>query len=148
MFTLDDRLKGLPAAREQVLALYASLNQPHVAVPGRRAGNAQAYVVGLRGPGGAGAVFVYLHLAASGECAVYVSGRRAVPVDRLPEEQSAAIAFVESMGFMMDPVSFGALPRAQQEELLRRLPVFQKDPRSAHGKLPSLSTLGKLLGSL
>ena len=78
MFTLDERLKGLPAVKEQVVQLYQSLNQPHLAIPGRNAGPAQAFVLGLRGPSGF-AVFVYLYLQDSGECAVYVPDTGAVP---------------------------------------------------------------------
>ena len=42
MFTLDERLRGLPATREQVVALHQSVNLPHLAIPGRKAGQARA----------------------------------------------------------------------------------------------------------
>ena len=52
MFNIDERLKGLPAVKEQVVQLYQSLNQPHLAIPGRKAGPAASFVLGLRGPSG------------------------------------------------------------------------------------------------
>ena len=79
MFTIDERVKGLPALKEQVMSLYESLNQPHLAVPGRQAGPARAYILGLRGPSGF-AVFVYLYMPESGQCAVYVPEKRIVQV--------------------------------------------------------------------
>ena len=75
MFTLDERIRGLPAAKEQVVAVYHSINSPHLAIPGKKAGPAQASIVGLRGTHGF-AVFIYLYLPESQDCAVYASDRR------------------------------------------------------------------------
>ncbi len=97
MFSIDERLRGLPALKEQVVQLYQSLNQPHLAVPGRRAGPAQAFVLGLRGPSGF-AVFVYLHLGDSAECAVYVPSSGTVPSAQYQNEEAEALGFTESMG--------------------------------------------------
>jgi len=130
VFTIDQRLRGLPASREQVVSVYQSLNQPHVAIPGKQAGPAQAYIVGLRGSAGL-ALFVYLFLPEVGDCAVYVSDRRNLGAEEFAAEEQEALAFTESMGFMMDQVNFRALPLPQQDELLRTLPVFMKDPRLA-----------------
>lgn len=130
MFGIDQRLRGLPASREQVMSVYQSINQPHLAVPGKQAGPAQAYIVGLRGSSGI-SVFVYLFLAQTLDCAVYVPERRNVPPDAWAEAEADALGFVESMGFMMDNLNFRSLPVADQDALLRSLPVFQKDPRLA-----------------
>ena len=78
MFTIDERLRGLPAVKDQIVALYESLNQPHLAVPGRQAGPARAFILGLRGPQGF-AVFVYLYMPQSAQCAIYVRRPRNHP---------------------------------------------------------------------
>ena len=127
MFSLDERLKGLPASKEQVVSLHQSLNAPHLAIPGRKAGQAAAFVLGLRGPTGF-AVFVYLYLPDSGECAVYVPAGGAVPADKFQGEESTALGFVESMGFMMDNLNFRARPPEEQDTYLKVLPVFQREP--------------------
>lgn len=152
MFTYDERIKGLPVTREQVVSVHASLNSPHLAIPGKQAGPAQAYIVGLRGGSGL-AVFVYLHLAETQDCAVYVPERRSVPPEALEAEELEAQQFVESMGFMMDSLNFGTLDLARQEELMKSLPPFLKDPRlaAARGKAEerksATSALGRLLAS-
>lgn len=166
VFTIDERLKGLPALKEQVVQLYQSLNQPHLAVPGRKAGPAQAYVLGLRGPSGY-AVFVYLHLGDSAECAVYVPSNGTVPPDKYQSEEAEALGFTESMGFIMDNLNFRGRPADEQDALIRDLAVFQREPpeKSAPGSMPqttattgsfnqsptirnsSLLNLGKLFGS-
>ncbi len=166
MYSIDERLKGLPALKEQVVQLYQSLNQPHLAVPGRKAGPAQAFVLGLRGPSGF-AVFVYLHLGDSAECAVYVPSNGTVPPDQYQNEEAEALAFTESMGFMMDNLNFRGRPPDEQDGLIRDLAVFQRDPpqKSALGSVPqssgssgqmkrpstgrntSLLNLGKLFGA-
>jgi Tfp pilus assembly protein PilF len=127
VYTIDERLKGLPAVKEQVVQLYQSLNQPHLAVPGRSAGPATAYVLGLRGPSGF-AVFVYLYLSDSGECAVYVPTSGTVPADRYQSEEAEALGFVESMGFIMDNLNFRGRPPDEQETFIRTAPVFQREP--------------------
>lgn len=127
MFTIDDRLKGLPAVKDQVVNVYESLNQPHLAVPGRQAGPASAYILGLRGPNGF-AVFVYLYMPDSRECAVYVPSNRTVPPEQYESEEAEALGFTESMGFIMDNLNFRGRPPAEQDQLLRSLPVFQREP--------------------
>ncbi|MFZ5469267.1 MAG: social motility and stimulation tgl protein [Myxococcota bacterium] len=154
MFSIDDRLRGLPATKEQVVSLYQSINTPHLAVPGKPAGPAQAFIVGLRGSGGF-AVFVYLYLNAGADCAVYIPSRKNVTAEQYKEDENEAMGFVESMGFMMDNMNFRGLSAADQEQLVKTLPVFQKDPRQAAGgakgapapKESNASALGRLFAA-
>ena len=154
MFSIDERFRGLPASREQVLALYQSINSPHLAIPGKPAGPAQAFVLGLRGSGGF-AVFIYLYLSEAQDCAVYVPGRRAASQEDYQQDEAEALAFVESMGFMMDDAHFRTLPPPGQDELLKTLPVFYKDPKLVPGasksradeKRTASTNLGRLLAS-
>ena len=153
MFTIDERYRGLPASREQVISLHQSLNAPHLAIPGKKAGPAQAFIVGLRGASGFGC-FVYLYLAESADCAVYVSGKRNASAEEYQDEEYDALGFVESMGFMMDNANWRSLPPARQDELLKTLPVFFKDPKlspvpkaKADAKLAAATTLGRFLAS-
>lgn len=154
MFNLDERYRGLPATREQILALHTSLNTPHVAIPGKQAGPAQAFIVGLRGGQGTAAVFVYLYLAEAADCAVYLSGRRNVSADEYRDDEGDALAFVESLGFMMDDANWRALAPEQQDEQLKTLPVFFKDPTlvpavvaRAEEKKNVTTTLGRFLAA-
>ena len=137
MFTIDERLGGLPAVKDQVVQLYQSLNAPHLAVPSRRAGPATAYVLGLRGPNGF-AVFVYLYLAESGECAVYVPANGTVSAEEYQAEEAGALNFVESMGFIMDNLNFRGRPADEQDGLLQTLPVFQREPPAPSEDIPGV----------
>ncbi len=130
MFSIDQRFRGLPANRDQIVSLYQSINSPHLAIPGKQAGLAQAFILGLRGSGGL-AAFVYLYLAENADCAVYIPDKRNLSAEDFASQEQDALGFVESMGFIMDQVNFRALPVADQDELLRTLPVFLKDPRLA-----------------
>jgi hypothetical protein len=129
MFIYDERIRGIPAAREQVVSIHTSLNRPHLAIPGKQAGPAQAFVVSLRGQSGF-AVFVYLYLAESSDSAVYLSQRRKLSQAELPAEESDALSFVESMGFIMDNLNFAQLPMSEQDGVVRTMPVFFKDPKA------------------
>lgn len=154
MFNLDARLRGLPAGREQVLSVFHSINHPHLAIPGKKAGPAQAYIVGLRGSAGL-AVFVYLFLPEISDCAVYVPERRNLSAEDYASEEQEALSFVESMGFLMDNMNFRTLAAADQDQLLKTLPVFQKEPRLASAGQPQkkaesttpTAALGRLFAS-
>lgn len=158
MFNLDERLKGLPAVKEQVVSLYQSLNQPHLAIPGKKAGPATAFVLGLRGPQGF-AAFVYLYLHESAECAVYVPSNGTVAAERYEGEEAEALGFVESMGFIVDNLNFRGRPPDEQDAFIKTLPVFQREPPRAMagaapaaakpgtGPRPSASALGKLFAA-
>lgn len=152
MFTIDSRLRGLPVSREQVVALFQSINSPHLAVPGKQAGPAQAYILGVRGASGF-VVFVYLYLADGPDCAVYVPERRNLSADEYRLQEQEALAFAESMGFMMDNLNFRAQPPEQQDRMMKSFPVFQREvgPKPAEkpqeaGPSPA-STLGRLFAS-
>ncbi len=126
MYSIDERLRGLPALKDQVVVLYQSLNQPHLAIPNRKAGPAAAWVLGLRGPAGF-AVFVYLYMPQSGESAVYVPSNGTVPAEQFQGEEAEALGFVESMGFIMDNLNFRGRPPDEQDQMIRTMPVFQRD---------------------
>jgi hypothetical protein len=84
------------------------------------------------------AVFVYLYLSDSGECAVYVPANGTVAAERYQAEEGAALTFVESMGFIMDNLNFRGRPAEEQEELIRTLPVFQREPPAPSDDIPGL----------
>ena len=130
MFTIDTKLRGVPVNRDQVISLFQSTNSPHLAIPGKQAGPSQAFLLGLRGQSGF-AIFVYLYLPESADCAIYTSNQRINSVEEFHSAESDAIAFVESMGFILGNMNFRALSPADQDELIRTQPPFMKDPRLA-----------------
>ena len=129
VFTFDERIRGLPAGKDQVASLYQSINSPHLAIPGKQAGLSQAFIAGLRGQSGYG-VFVYLYLADGPDCAVYASDRRNLSATEFEGEENEALGFVESMGFIMDNINFRALSPSDQDSLMRTLPLFRRDPKA------------------
>jgi hypothetical protein len=139
LFSLDPRIRGIPAHREQVLSFFQSINQPHVVIPGKQAGPAQAYIVGLRSQAGLNSL-VYLYLAESNDCAVYTSNQRNVGPEQLSALESEALGFVESMGFMMDNMNFTDISQEDQEELMRTLPVFMRDPSAMKPATPAATS--------
>ncbi|HCF56564.1 MAG TPA: hypothetical protein DFS52_01025 [Myxococcales bacterium] len=127
MFAADPRITHIPALREQVVSLSASLNKPHIAVPGRAAQEVQAYVVGIVAGGGF-SLFVYLFLTSTFEAVVYVDhDRLRVDAQGYKDVETEAMAFLESMGFMMEPLNFRRLSPEQQDEVMKNVPCFTKD---------------------
>ena len=132
MFSLDDTVRGFDASREQVAALFQSINAPHVAIPGRRAGPAQAFIACLRSTQGF-TVTIYLWLSESQDCAVYLTERVAQTPEDYRTLQTDALGFVESMGFMMDNLNYRALASDRQIEVLGSLPMY----RARNGTAPA-----------
>lgn len=133
MFAADPRITHIPAAREQIASLYASLNKPHIAVPGKQAQEVQACLIGI-GVGGAFSAFVYLFLTQSLEAVVYVDHERLrVEASGYRDLESEGLGFLESMGFIMEPLNFRSLAPEQQAEVMKSLPCFTKDLKALAG---------------
>ncbi len=144
-FNLDDTVRALDATRELLAAHFQSINAPHVAIPGRRAGPAQAFIACLRSTQGF-TVSVYLWLSESHDCAVYLTERVAQTPEDYRTLQTDALAFVESMGFMMDNLNYRALPPERQTEVLVSLPMYRgkATTAAASGERPQLSSTARL----
>lgn len=125
MFEIQPSIHHLAATPEQVISIVNSVNHPLVAVPGRTSQMAEAFVVALREVGDLAVVFVCLWLDLDREQVIYASGP--IEMDELERVREEAIAFCESMGFIMEDTSFAELDRASQEELLVRLPPFSAE---------------------
>jgi hypothetical protein len=147
VFQPDKNLRCVPAARERVVALVESINQPQISVPGRPAQAVQGYLVGQRNPGGSFSVYVVLSLAVSAENVVYLSDNREVPIEEYRALEVEGLQFLESMGFMLDNLNFRGMTPELQEKTLKRVAAFgvppppsaaaPRDPRQALGRLLS-----------
>ncbi|MGC4115335.1 MAG: hypothetical protein QM765_12165 [Myxococcales bacterium] len=132
MFAPEPRIKSVPVTREQVVAIIASLNKPHIAVPGKPAQEVQGYIVGVANAAGTITVFVYLHLTETHDSVVYLdTDRLRVTPAQYAEVESDAIGFAESMGFMLENMNYPALTAEQQTQLVTTLPCFLADPQKA-----------------
>lgn len=149
MFRPEPRIRYLPVQREQVSALLESINQPQIQIPGRAAQAAVGHLCSLRNGNGTFSVYVSLHLPASGENVFYVREPHELPPDAYAEGERDALAFLESMGFMLDDLQFAKLAPAAQDELLRRIPPFAA-PAEASTSATSAepSALARLLSNL
>jgi hypothetical protein len=136
MFVPEPRIRFIPATPEQVVSVQASLNKPHIAVPGKAAQEVQGYIVGVSNAAGTITCFVYLHLSETNEPVVYIDSERLrVAPQSYPEAEAEAVAFVESMGFMLENLNYHGLTHAQQAELIASLPCF-REPSAGQEKGP------------
>lgn len=132
MFVPEPRIKFIPVGYEQVVSVLASLNKPHIAVPGKPAQEVQGYIIGVLNSSATITAFVFLWLTATHEPVVYLDPEHLrVPPAQYPEAEADAMAFVESMGFMLENLNYPSLAPAQQQELVKGLPCFHADPKQA-----------------
>lgn len=124
MFSIDANLAYLTTRREQVVAVIESVNQPHVAIPGKTPQGVTAYVCGVRNANATFSIFIYLLLAETKEPVVYVYDQPQFALEAYREAEGEALQFVESMGFMMENLNFRNQSTQVQEELLARIPAF------------------------
>jgi hypothetical protein len=125
-FTPEPSITWVPAAREQVVAIVESINQPQVSIPGKPSQQVFGHLAGVRNGNGTFSIYVGLHLPRSGENVVYVHERRQLTVDEYRDVEVEGLHFLESMGFMLDNLNFRNLSPAAQDELLRRVPLFSQ----------------------
>jgi Tfp pilus assembly protein PilF len=124
MLKVDPAWSHLPLTREHVLTLFESINAPLVSIPSVGTAATQAFVVGVRGEVGAYGVLVVLRQAEHDANLVYVSEPRTLTAEQYRYEEAEALRFVESMGFLASDTGFRGLSAQQQDELLRRTPIF------------------------
>ena len=124
MYSHEPRVTHIAASRDHILALHQSMNQPHLAIPGKKAQACQAYVVGTLNADGSRTCWVFLHLTETEEGVIFLSENRALAEADYPAEETEALGFLESMGFMADDLHFSERPEAEQTELAHTLPCF------------------------
>jgi Tfp pilus assembly protein PilF len=125
MLRVDPTLNHIPARREHVVSLYESINQPLVNIPNHGTAPTGAYLLGTRNEHGYYTVFVYLHQPDTRAVIIYVSEPRNLTADQFRVEESEAVRFVESMGFMIDSIHFRQLQASEQDAVIGRVPIFR-----------------------
>ena len=127
MFELREDIKLIQTARESIVAIIESINQPMVAARGQAAEPAKAYIVGVRNASGLFSVYVYLYLVNLRECLIYLHDPPEIQMEAYHDTELEALGFVESMGFMVDNLNFRNMQPEQQVELMTSMPCFQQD---------------------
>jgi type IV pilus assembly protein PilF len=122
MFHEDPARTHVSVARDAIVALYESTNQPLVQVPGKSAQAAQAAIVASH-VGRGYEIVIGLTFLESRENVLYAPDR-VVDDAGLPDQMEEALNFAESMGFILDSAGWGSLDAERRDELRSRLPVF------------------------
>lgn len=127
MFAADSRIRQLPAQRELIFAIHVSVNRPALTLPGKPNQPVQATVVGITS-GRRFGVFIHLFLTQSIDAIVYVDQERVtVQANEYRSLEEDGLAFVESLGFIMEPVNYREMSPEEQTQVLKTLPCFLKD---------------------
>jgi hypothetical protein len=124
VFTPDPSIQFVPATRDQVVAIIEGINQPQVSIPGKVPQGVSGHLCGLRNANGTFSIYVALHLPKSGENVIYLHARRQVTADEYRQVQEEGLAFLESMGFMLDNLNYRNMAPAMQDATLKRVPLF------------------------
>ncbi len=139
MFRPDPTITFVPAAREQVVALIESINQPQISIPGKLPQAAHGHLCGLRNANGSFSAFVSLYLPESAENVVYAHEPREFSLEEYLAAEAEGVHFLESMGFMLDNLNFRNLAAGLQETALKRVPLFAPPRPSAAPRRPEAS---------
>jgi Tfp pilus assembly protein PilF len=120
MLEEDPRRTHLPRDPERIAALYEGTNQPLVQPAGRAAQPARAAVAAVEHDSVFEAM-VAITLE-DGDNVIYAGDR--VRAEDLPQAIDEAIAFAESMGFMLEGLGWPNLGEQHRLELIDRMPAF------------------------
>lgn len=125
MLKIDPTLQQIGVARQNVVTLLESVNSPLVNIPAHGTASTSAYVVGAVGGPGAYRVYVYLRQPDNGNAVtIYVSDPADLSAEQYRIEESEAVRFLESMGFVMDNRNFRALTDEAQVREINRVGLF------------------------
>lgn len=124
MISLDPRSRWIDAQEGEVREVQVSINNPFVAVPGHDSQPTQAVLVTIEKGPGRFSVAVFLHLKQEEAGAVFRPELADVPAEALAQVRAEAVAFVESMGFLMDDTAFARKSPAERHEIFASSPAF------------------------
>ncbi len=136
MFEIDSERTSLPLSPDKVLALVASLNTPMVVAADMPVEPTRAYICAFRERADEVGFSIYLHCVESNKGAFYRYDDARIPQARFDEVMGEAMAFAESLGFMMDDLGFRGLDAARRDELMRETPMFL-EPSARAAAMPA-----------
>lgn len=123
--------RALPIEPQGILFVMSSFNQVSLAVPGHETEPAQAWVIGSKTPRGQYDAYVYVLLTQSSTPVVYMRSGPPVAVDGYQAVVGEAIAFVESMGFLMDDLGWEKADAVRRQSLADGFPFLKEAPTAA-----------------
>ena len=122
MFTWDKSIHAINLPASKVVALFRSMREVQLALPGVPAQQASAYLCQYQAEAGVGTVAVF-HLHKSHLLAFYVSDPQFVPEQDVDNLLDQGLNLIESMGFLMTDQDLHLLDEADQEMLWASLPL-------------------------
>jgi len=122
MFTWDKSIHAINLPASKVVALFRSMRELQLALPGVSAQQASAYLCQYQAEAGVGTVAVF-HLHKSHLLAFYVSDPQFVPEQDVDNLLDQGLNLVESMGFLMTDQDLHLLDESDQEMLWASLPL-------------------------
>ena len=122
MFTWDKSIHAINLPASKVVALFRSMREVQLALPGVSAQLASAYLCQYQAEEGVGTVAVF-HLHKSHLLAFYVSDPQFVPEQDIDNLLDQGLNLIESMGFLMTDQDLHLLDEADQEMLWASLPL-------------------------
>jgi len=122
MFTWDKSIHAINLPASKVVALFRSMREVQLALPGVSAQLASAYLCQYQAETGVGTVAVF-HLHKSHLLAFYVSDPQFVSEQDIDNLLDQGLNLIESMGFLMTDQDLHLLDEADQEMLWASLPL-------------------------
>jgi hypothetical protein len=122
MLTWDKSTQSINLPASKVVALFRSMREVQLALPGVPAQQASAYLCQYQAEAGVGTAAVF-HLHKSHVLAFYVSDPKFVPEQDIDNLLDQGLNMVESMGFLMTDQDLHLLDEADQEMLWASLPL-------------------------
>ena len=122
MFTWDEATQSINLPASKVVALFRSMREVQLALPGVPAQQASAYLCQYQAEAGVGTVAVF-HLHKSHLLAFYFSDPQFIPEQDIDNLLDQGLNLVESMGFLMTDQDLHLLDEADQEMLWASLPL-------------------------
>ncbi len=143
MFILHDEIQRLDIPATRVKRLFRSLGGAQVALPGRPAQRATAYLCAYSDSAGARVAAVF-HLLEAQRLAFYLNDQGEVSLKKLQSVLDEGERFAESMGFILDEIELQHLEPEEKDSKWQACPVSHGVETAVPSVLP-LSRPGQVL---
>jgi hypothetical protein len=125
MFISSESIQNLTSVIPEVWEIYASVNQPVIALPEKSPEPTWAYVIAIK-TGKKMKIYIYLFREQSREGVFYIYEQGDIELVNAKAVFNEALDFTGSMGFIMERVELGDT-QEQKEEAIKSIPAFMTD---------------------
>ena len=144
MFTIDPKITDLHVKEKNIHKMLFSMNIHQVATPEMMLEDARSYALFFRESKGKLSAYIALHLMLTNRSLYYSYSGNPFPDKKMGTVEEEAVAFVESLGAMLDEINFLKISDSEKELWIDKQEIFSQKQAPETGPPPKPDVQTKL----